>query len=77
MFSKIPKDRQIPKEGSFFADFLRNMKTKTNSKSPHYLYNGEKLRGRKMKIKMSNDENDETRLSNVDVKCSLSSGTNI
>jgi len=77
MYSIIPQARQINKEGAYYAEFLRNMKTKSSSKSPYYLYNGDRLRGKKMIISMNNSEDDEVLLSNIDVKCSLSAGTNI
>jgi len=75
--SIIPKEKFIAKEGKLFAAFMRNMKTRSPIAKRSDLFNGDPLRGECVEIVMTNEDKDEVLLKQVNVKCSISSGTNI
>jgi len=67
MYSKLPEGRFKKRDGVWRAEFLRNMKTDSDTISVINAVNGEPLRGTHMYMKMKNTSNDKVSLFKVEV----------
>jgi len=76
-YSVILPNQLINKEGKFYSDFFRNMKSFQPTIKKDQLYNGDKLRGEVMELTLTNSGNSEVYISNIDIKGSTSIGTNV
>jgi len=72
MFSKIPPQRFKKRDGVLRAEFLRNMKTNSDTASVIDAINGEALRGQIAYFKMKNTSNDQVMLFKVSVNAQKS-----
>ena len=76
-YSLIKKAMFKPKEGIWFSAFNRNMKTTSDTIKRSELFSGDVLRGEYIDITMTNEDKFGVDLKQVNVKCSISSGTNV
>lgn len=72
MYSKIPASNFVVEEGIQKSEFLKNMKTRSSSATNYDLWNGEDLRGKVLKIKMTNSDTDKVELFKVNVNSEIS-----
>lgn len=72
MASRLKKNNFKNYQGSFFANFLRNMLDARFDSQTDALFKGEPLRGRYMEITLHNAETNEAILFEVDIKSSAS-----
>jgi len=70
--SKVPESRFVLREGSYYSDYLRNMKTNQSSASSLDLVRGDVLRAFYLRHRMVNDDTTEIRLFKVDVYGNIS-----
>ena len=70
--SKIPAARFILKEGKFWASYLKNMLTHSNTASNLDLINGDELRGLYIKHELTNSEYGECWLLGVQIGFDIS-----
>lgn len=67
MYSRIPKERFKKREGVWRAEFLRNMKTTSDTPSVIEALSGEPLRGTHIYMLLKNTSNEQVKLFKVDV----------
>jgi hypothetical protein len=72
MYSKIPSSYFIYEEGIQKCNFFRNMKTRSSTANNYDLHNGDELRGKVLKIKMTNNSTSKIELFKVDLNSELS-----
>lgn len=72
MSSRLKKNNYKNYQGSFFADFLRNMDDPRFETELEALFKGAELRGRVMEITIQNEENTESILFEIDIKSATS-----
>jgi hypothetical protein len=72
MYSKIPKERFKKRDGLWRAEFLRNMKTGSDTISVINALSGEPLRGYECYMLLKNTSNNQVRLFKVDVNATAS-----
>ena len=72
MQSKLRSGDFRLKEGVYHAAFLRDLLTKGSTPNDFYLFNGRKLRGREMTVKLENADTSEAKLFLVEVTSSRS-----
>jgi hypothetical protein len=72
MYSKIPKERFIARDGTWRAEFLRNMKTNSSTASVIDAINGEPLRGTECYMLLKNTSNDQVKLFKLSVNMTKS-----
>jgi hypothetical protein len=70
--SKIPVGRFILKEGKFWANYLKNMLTRSNTPSNLDLINGDEIRGLYIKHELVNSEDEEVWLLGVQIDFDVS-----
>lgn len=72
MSSRLKKNNFKNYQGSFFADFLRNMDDPRFNDQLTALFEGAELRGRVMQLTLQNEDTDEAILFEIDVKSATS-----
>ena len=72
MYSKIPTQRFKNRDGVWRAEFLRNMKTNSDTASVIDAINGEPLRGYECYMLLKNTSTEQVKLFKVDVSQTLS-----
>ena len=72
MYTEIKAEQLEHKEGKFFKEFPRNMKSKQRQIVRDQLITGDKMRGQVMEIILENWENGDVYLSNIEVNSSKS-----
>lgn len=72
MYSKLPKERFIARDGIWRATFLRNMKTNSSTASVIDAINGETLRGYECYMLLKNTDDDQVRLFGLTVNMTKS-----
>lgn len=72
MISRLNASYFKSKEGVYCAEYLRNMKTSSNTESAIDLLNGDRLRGNECKHRLTNPENDRVELFRVKIDYEIS-----
>jgi hypothetical protein len=72
MYSRIPKENFVKREGVYQSEFLRNMKTSSSTISQIEAITGEALRGQVAYILLKHSSTSKVRLWKVDVNMSKS-----